>query len=86
MGGGDSKFVGYIEKAQAKTFERWDLQKFSFVFMTLLVEKLFSYTGFLSHSDRCVFLAETVFKVVNEEHDKLEAKKKAKHQNSVTGR
>lgn len=29
--------------------------------------------------------AETVFKVVNEEHDKLEAKKKAKHQNSITG-
>ncbi|XP_020613652.1 beta-adrenergic receptor kinase 2-like [Orbicella faveolata] len=29
-------------------------------------------------------IAETVFKVVNEEHDKLEAKKKAKHQNSVT--
>ena len=28
---------------------------------------------------------ETVFKVVNEEHDKLEAKKKAKHQNSITG-
>ncbi|PFX32896.1 Beta-adrenergic receptor kinase 2 [Stylophora pistillata] len=29
-------------------------------------------------------IAETVFKVVNEEHDKLEAKKKAKHQNSMT--
>lgn len=29
-------------------------------------------------------IAETVFKVVNEEHDKLEAKKKAKHQNSIT--
>ena len=41
---------------------------------------------------RCLFLcnlfsiAETVFKVVNEEHDKLEAKKKAKHQNSITGK
>ena len=30
--------------------------------------------------------AETVFKVVNEEHDKLEAKKKTKHQNSITGK
>lgn len=41
---------------------------------------------------RCLFLCnlfeitETVFKVVNEEHDKLEAKKKAKHQNSITGK
>jgi len=31
-------------------------------------------------------ITETVFKVVNEEHDKLEAKKKAKHQNSITGK
>ncbi|XP_015758780.1 PREDICTED: beta-adrenergic receptor kinase 2-like [Acropora digitifera] len=29
-------------------------------------------------------IAETVFKVVNEEHDKLEAKKKTKHQNSIS--
>ena len=40
---------------------------------------------FCTLTDGCVLLAETVFKVVNEEHDKLEAKKKAKHQNSITG-
>ena len=33
-----------------------------------------------------MWISETVFKVVNEEHDKLEAKKKTKHQNSISGR
>lgn len=40
--------------------------------------------GFVFFNLYLVFV-ETVFKVVNEEHDKLEAKKKAKHQNSITG-
>ncbi|KXJ11686.1 beta-adrenergic receptor kinase 2 isoform X1 [Exaiptasia diaphana] len=31
-------------------------------------------------------IAETVFEVVNQEHDKIEAKKKTKHQNSITGK
>lgn len=31
------------------------------------------------------FPPETVFEVVNQEHDKIEAKKKTKHQNSITG-
>ena len=39
----------------------------------------------ISDCNAVIRISETVFKVVNEEHDKLEAKKKAKHQTSITG-